>query len=238
MLKIAIMPLGKTMYIYGGGWNEKDNGAGRECMSYGLSPKWVAFANTRESDYDFRAYDYKKDSSVRHLGLDCSGYVGWVLYNSLKTGEGYVFKSVEVVKRLTSMGIGEYVAREAVVKRRAGDIMSSACDCCKHVYICVGECDDGSLVLLHSSPHGVRLSGTCTVDGNEKSEAVVVAEKYMKRYYPRWYARYPYISVPETYLTHYEQLSNTFFTDKEGFREMKPDEILKVAFKLDRTNLQ
>jgi hypothetical protein len=134
------------------------------------------------------------------------------------------------------MGMGEYIARRDVKRHRAGDIMSSNCSCCKHVYICVGDCDDGSLVLLHSSPCGVRISGSCTASGDERSEAVAVAEKYMKYYYPRWYERYPYISVPTSYLTHYEQLSNNFFTDREGLREMKPDEILSLMFKLDRTN--
>ena len=30
LLKTALLPIGKTMYIYGGGWNEKDTGAGIE----------------------------------------------------------------------------------------------------------------------------------------------------------------------------------------------------------------
>lgn len=231
MLKKAVIPLGKTMYIYGGGWNEEDTGAGRECLSYGISPKWVAFANTRSSDYCFRDYDYKKDKSVIHLGLDCSGYTGWVLYNTLGDGKNYVFKSTEVVKKLADMGLGKRIERNSVTIHRAGDIMSAVCGCCAHVYICVGECGDKSLVLLHSSPCGVQLSGTCTPDGNKDSQAIALAGEYMNRYYPRWMERYPCIERDITYLTHYEQLENTFLMDDEGLRSMYADKILEIIFK-------
>jgi radical SAM protein with 4Fe4S-binding SPASM domain len=202
-------------------------------MSYGLSPKWIEFANTRGAAYNYKDYDYKKDLSVIHLGLDCSGYVGWVLYNLFRDGNGYVFKARNVVKRLSDAGTGKYVERNKVKKHRAGDIMSSACSCCNHVYICVGECDDGSVVLLHSSPCGVQLSGTYTPEGDAGSKAAAIAEKYMRRYYPRWMARFPDIARDAKYLTHYEQLENTYLSDNEGLRTMNPDEVLDVIFKPD-----
>ena len=33
LLKTALLPIGNTMYIYGGGWNEEDTGAGIEAMT-------------------------------------------------------------------------------------------------------------------------------------------------------------------------------------------------------------
>ena len=42
-LKTALMPVGKTMYVWGGGWNKEDTGAGIEAVSIGLSPNWEKF---------------------------------------------------------------------------------------------------------------------------------------------------------------------------------------------------
>lgn len=41
LLKTALLPIGNTMYIYGGGWNEEDTGAGIEAMTIGVSHKWA-----------------------------------------------------------------------------------------------------------------------------------------------------------------------------------------------------
>ncbi len=229
MLKTAAMPLGKTMYIYGGGWNESDDGAGQECLSYGLSEKWSGFASSCGADYNFKDYDYRKNKEVIHLGLDCSGYVGWVLYNVLGD-RGYVFKSGNVVKSLVQMGLGERVERDKVSIRQAGDIFSSACGCCSHVFICVGQCGDGSMLLIHSSPPGVRLAGTPSLYSSGASQAEYLAEKYMKKFYPKWYARYPVVSTDSKYLTHYEQLKNTFLSDREGLREKDCEEVLERVF--------
>ena len=39
-----------------------------------------------------------------HEGLDCAGYVGWAIYNTLETksnhGDGYVLKAEEMTKTL------------------------------------------------------------------------------------------------------------------------------------------
>ena len=89
-IKTALEPLGTTMYIYGGGWNEEDTGAGIEARTIGLSKEWEEFAKKQTSSYNYKDYDYKKDVSVIHLGLDCSGFVGWALYNTLETENGKV----------------------------------------------------------------------------------------------------------------------------------------------------
>ena len=102
-LKTGLEPMGTTMYTYGGGWNEEDTGAGTEARTIGLSARWAEFAAQQTSSYNYKDYDYKKNGDVIHLGLDCSGYVGWVLYNTLETEngkEGYVDYNNKVLERL------------------------------------------------------------------------------------------------------------------------------------------
>lgn len=232
MLERAIMPVGNTMYIYGGGWNEADDAGGEETFKEEVSPIWARFARKQNSFYDYRNYDYRQDKSIIHLGLDCSAYVGWVLTGCMPyRKEGWVFKSSEAAKRLSAMGYGGYIERERVSFHRAGDIMSSCCSCCTHVYICVGECQDGSVVFLHSSPPGVQLGGTCRSDGSFYSEAISLAGKYMYRYFPDWTRRFPDISRGMSYLTHYAQLENTFLSDEEGLRRMSCERVLALMFK-------
>ena len=43
LLKTAIKPVGKVLYVYGGGWNQEDNGAGRPAKTIGLYPLWQKF---------------------------------------------------------------------------------------------------------------------------------------------------------------------------------------------------
>ncbi len=69
-------------------------------------------------------------------------------------------------------GWGTYKKTIAVKDWKPGDIMSSP----THIYIVVGSCADGSVVLVHSSPAGVRLSGTPDKKGRTNSEAVKLAK--------------------------------------------------------------
>ena len=215
------------MYIYGGGWNETDNGAGKEAMTLGLSESWIEFAKKQDSSYNFKDYDYNKDINVIHKGLDCSAYVGWVIYNVFNDGRDYVTNSYKVGTMLSKMGYGKVTSDNDI---KAGDIMCSNCSCCKHVYISLGKCCDGSILLLHSSPPGVQLSGTFTHSGNKNSEAVNIARKYMKLFFGEWYDRYPENSRDTSYLTHYDKFSWTVLKDEEGYVNMSPDKILKDLF--------
>ena len=74
LLKTSIQPVGSTMYIYGGAWNEADDGAGVEAVTMGLSPRWAEYAAMQNASYNYRNTRYQI-----HDGLDCSGYVGWVM---------------------------------------------------------------------------------------------------------------------------------------------------------------
>ena len=231
LIKTAFEPVGKVMYIYGGGWNEADDGAGKEAMTLGLSESLIKFTKNQNRSYNFKDYDYKKDVNVIHKGLDCSAYVGWVIYNVLNDGKGYMTNSYKMGTMLAEMGYGTVTSKENITEVKAGDIMCSSCSCCKHTYISLGKCNDGSMLLLHSSPPGVQLSGTYTPNGSKNSDAVKLAEEYMKKYYIEWYNKYPENSRDTSYLTHYDKLEWSILSDDEGYRNMCPEKILNNIFK-------
>lgn len=221
LLSIGMEPLGQTMYVWGGGWNEEDTGAGVEACTLGISPAWAEFAALQDATYDYQNTLYQI-----HNGLDCSGYIGWLLYNLLETEngkEGYVMSSSQMAKRFSELGFGEYTPAGQVTDWQAGDIMSMN----GHAWMALGTCEDGSVVLLHASPPGVILSGTKLPDGSE-SIAVQLASHYMKTYYPEWYARYPDTSRPHSYLTNSHRMRwyKDVLSDEEGLRELSADEVL------------
>lgn len=159
-LQTALLPVGSAMYVWGGGWNESDTGAGREACTLGVSPRWKEFAQKQTASYNYRTTRYQI-----HDGFDCSGYVGWCIYNLFHTTHssvnsavscGYVMPARRMAAEFAARGWGTFIPRSQITAYHAGDIMSSR----GHVWIAVGQCDDGSIVLLHSSPPGVRLCGT------------------------------------------------------------------------------
>lgn len=236
LLMTGLMPVGKTMYIYGGGWNEEDTGAGIEARTIGLSPKWAEFASKQTSSYNYSDYNYKKNVSVIHLGLDCSGYIGWTIYNTLNTQnnlDGLVDSSKKMAGNFANLGWGALTKKGNFTDYKAGDIMSASCNDCAHVWMCVGQCDDGSVVFLHSSPQGVMLSGTYTRSGNKSSQAVALASKYMEKYFPDWHSKYPDSSRNASYLSHYDRFRWTLgikLEDPEGLTNMAVEDVLKEIF--------
>lgn len=222
-LKMALLPLGNTMYVWGGGWNEEDTGAGEEAKRLGVSPAWAAFAAQQTASYDYKDTRYQI-----HDGLDCSGYVGWVVYNTLCTEdglEGYVFKSTETALKYASFGWGSYTDSILVQNWLPGDILSMK----GHVWICLTSFEDGSVLLTHSSPPGVRLCGT-SPDGNP-TMATLVAEYLMEAEYPDWYLRYPDCTVDTGYLNASSmRWSSAFFPDAEEIRSLNSRELLTLLF--------
>lgn len=222
-LKIAASPVGSTMYIWGGGWNEEDTGAGIEAVTLGLSPAWAEFAALQGSDYDYNDFRYHI-----HKGLDCSGYAGWAVYNILETEngrEGYVCSSTAMAKNLADRGLGTYIPAEEMTQWLPGDIMSMK----GHVWIAVGQCGDGSVLLLHASPPGVIFSGTALPDGSE-SEAVRLAQTVMQTHFPDWYARFPDCSRPHSYLTASSAMRWSVLADDEGIRDLTAEEVVSAIF--------
>lgn len=55
------------------------------------------------------------------------------------------------------------------------------------------------LLIAHSSPPGVKISGTYDQNGNSNSQAVGYAQKIMETYYPDWYSRYPNCTVDSSF---------------------------------------
>lgn len=230
-LKTGLAPMGSTMYIWGGGWNRADTAAGLTARKVGLTAKWRSFAKKQKKTYNYRRHRYRIT-----YGLDCSGYVGFCVYNIMNTSnrkKGYVYSSADMAKKLSRMGFGTYRDRSEVKDYKAGDIMSSTCGCCRHVWIVTGQCSDGSVVLIHSSPDGVKLSGTPTPKGKKNSKAVRLARKYMKTYYPSWYRRFPDVTCQKQYLTHYSQMrwKEDVLSDPDGYGDMQADKVLKDLFK-------
>ncbi|MCD8021698.1 MAG: hypothetical protein LUF30_01475 [Lachnospiraceae bacterium] len=217
------------MYIWGGGWNEEDTGAGTEARTVGVSPQWRIFFSQQTSSYDYRTTRYQIAN-----GLDCSGYIGWCIYNILNTtdgNEGYVMKASLMASNFASRGWGTYKSSSQVSDYKAGDIMSSS----GHVWMVIGQCSDGSIVLVHSSPPGVRICGTPSSSGSTSSEAIQLATYYMKTYYPEWYSKYPSCQVSSSYLSGYAQMrwdtsGKSIMTDPDGYQSMSASQILADLF--------
>lgn len=191
LMRLAIAPVGNTMYIWGGGWNEADDGAGIEAVTIGVSPRWVEYAAQQGADYNYRNTRYQI-----HDGLDCSGYIGWLVYNVMneESGkEGYVMYACDMAKTYADYGWGTYMTSGDY---KPGDI----CSMSGHVWLCLGTCSDGSVLLVHSSPPGVRICGT-ELPGGYDSRAIELAKEIMSTHYESWYNRYPDCSVNAGYLT-------------------------------------
>lgn len=210
LLTTALEPVGTTMYIWGGGWDDEDQKAGASSARIGLSPTWAEFAAKQDATYDFENHRFEREN-----GLDCSGYIGWVVYNLFETKDGqsgYVTTSTDMAENFASRGWGEVIFHPQ--EFLPGDIVSMD----GHVWISLGTCADGSVLLVHSSPPGVSVCGTPipkelksdSVElsemstenrgSSEKSMAVQLAEEFMTTYYPKWQEKYPNRSVSDTYL--------------------------------------
>ena len=261
LLRTALMPVGTALYVYGGGWNWQDTASGNTAMHIGLPQSWIDFFNSQNA-----CYTYRSDSNPVHsyyptggwnqygyAGLDCSGYLGWTLYNTLHTEsatvsdcDGYVAPAVEFAHTLAQRGRGILSRQDRgdgtqePSSFRPGDIFSMD----GHVWLCIGPCRDGSIVIAHSTPSpsktgckggGVQLSALNPAsDADKDCQAYRLAERFMQRY-SRWSARYQVQLLPYSV---YGKLSsnphaglfrwNDFLSDKEGVRGQFTEEILQI----------
>ena len=229
LLQTSLEPLGNTLYVWGGGWNEADVGAGIEAVTMGVSDQWEAFF----LEYGRRGYNYKKTMYQIHNGLDCSGYIGWTIYNTVNSEDnkdGYVMFADQMAKNFADRGWGTYTNRSQISGYKPGDIMSSS----GHVYMVLGTASDGSLVIIHSSPEGVQINGTPTPTGKTNSKAVQLATQYMT-YYPEWYSKFPNAKVGSFYLTQFDEMSwdvsgNALLSDPDGITDMSAEQVLVALF--------
>jgi hypothetical protein len=223
-LETALLPLGSTLYVWGGGWEETEG-------QVGVNPEWKHFFYSQGAGYEFS--DYLNQGK---LGLDCSGYVGWCVSNTLYSGTGkcgYVKKASTQARFFSELGFGTYREKKQVTDHCPGDIMSSEGTEGSHVYLSLGECRDGSLLILHSTPNGgVQLNGT-------KGRAAKLAEDCMEKYFPLWAGRYRgTCQKPSAYQKEYGQLrwrvdGNGVLHDPEEMQKMRAEEVISVLF-LDR----
>lgn len=225
-LRTAKAPMGSTMYIYGGGWNIWQHSAGKTARRTGLSPEWRKFASKQTKNYKYYWHLYRSGK-----GLDCTGFLGWCVYNTMNTANGragYVYYSGKAGKALAAKGYGKWTKKSKVKSHKPGDVMSAN----GHVWIVIGDCSDGSTVLIHSSPPGVRLAGTPSRTGKKNSKAAKLARKYMKAYYPSWYKRYPKVYTRKNYRTYYGRMRwyASVLEDPDGYRKMSAKQVLLDLF--------
>ncbi len=226
LLAEGMKPIGKCLYVYGGGWNEADNGAGLETMRYGLGAIWEMFYQKNTSDYD-----YKKTKYQIHNGLDCTGFVGWTMYQlfgSTYSDKGYVFSSGTMVKTYAKLFGGTVVSKNQLTRHQCGDVMGSK----GHVYLVLGECKDGSIVMLNMSPPALSICGTAAKNGTINSEAVALAKRYMEKYFAGCVKKYPNYRRGTDYLTDYDAMrwNENVLPDPDGYRNKTADEILSDFF--------
>ena len=213
-LQNALVPCGRTLYIWGGGWDDSD-----ACI-IGYQPKWETwFKNHATSSYDYSNYRYSYGN-----GLDCSGFAAWTLYNTLYTksgGDWLVFQSTTVASTYSKKGWVNLKTNSSDQTYRPGDVVSMN----GHVWISLGECSDGSVLLVHSSPKGVQISGT-------SGQAATLATHYMKKYFPEW----PYAArtVSSSYLSWAGKGSwkvsgsGHILNDPDGIQKMSANQVMKL----------
>lgn len=216
LLEKALEPVGSTMYIWGGGWDSEEGKAGKSATQMGVSPRWAEFAGQQDASYNFVEH-----MGEAEMGLDCSGYVGWVMYNLFENQnnqEGYVTFSTLMAENFAARGWGKLIKNPHAFL--PGDIVSMQ----GHVWICLGTCQDGSVLLVHSSPPGVSVCGT-------EGAAAKLAEEYMSVHYPDWQEKYPKRTVPSSYLENVEVLrwNSETLKDAEEFQNLGGEDVLKRA---------
>lgn len=264
-LRTALMPVGSCLYVYGGGWNWQNTKAGTQSTSIGYMQPWADFFQMQDSDYVFRKrndddpddpqhsyFPYQHYNEYYYAGLDCSGYLGWALYNTVNTEDGldgYVVTSTETSRIYSENGWGTYTrdllkpADHNNSRFLPGDIISVS----GHVWICLGTCDDGSILLLHSSPTDSRTGGhgggvqLSALGESKDCEAYKLADHYMSLFYPEWYERYEVVLRPyEKYTDMMSDINAGQFswdtsgkgllTDPEGIQAMSPSQVLEQLY--------
>lgn len=232
-LQNAVRPVATTLYIWGGGHNDVVGGDARK---YGLNANWKKFSNEQPSTYNYLNYQYAYGK-----GLDCSGYVGWAAYNTVNTKsnqETCTTMSTSTPKMYANRGWGSYKFTSAG-SFKTGDVVSKN----GHVWIVLGQCSDKSLVILHSTPHaGVQIAGTPDKNRSTNSQAVKLAQSYMKKYYGKFVSKFHLSSITDiSYiygptaqgglnLFRWDVTGKKMLSDPDGYMNMKPDQILKDLY--------
>lgn len=227
----ALLPVGKVLYIWGGGYNYSDQ------TRKGLSETWTKWYKSQPSSYNYLNYS-DLSTTNRAKGLDCSGFVGWAAYQVMQTrsgvGGGYTVVSGDIGNQYQNrLGWGTIInqnylsAHDWVLK--PGDIGYNS----GHTWIVLGQCRDKSVVIVHSTTNaGVQIAGTAVpTTGNTNSQAAELAKKYMSRYSgTKKFTYYPSVG---NYIRQYNFIrwNRSTLADPEGYMNKTADQILADLFR-------
>lgn len=240
LLANAMKPMGYTLYIWGGGHDSWDGG---DAVRYGVNPQWKKFFDSQGSDYTYTKYREDENGEYYYgYGLDCSGYVGWSVYNTIykKSGQSTCTTTSGATGELyANRGWGSYKEGFSSPSFRPGDVVGYN----GHVWMVLGKCSDGSYVIIHSSPQGVKLAGTVKPStGSSDSKAVSLANQYMDKYFSAFPDKFPSdgLVCGNTYLKdsnsttlyrfRWDLGSSGIIEDPDGYASMSAEEILKDLF--------
>lgn len=224
----ALQPVGSTLYIWGGGHNYSDS------VRKGVSSAWKSFYSSQGGNYNYKSNGLNNLSATNEAkGLDCSGFVGWSVYQVLQTASGgtcYTEVSGDIGSSYRSKGLGSILNQAYLAKTGwkvcPGDIGYDD----GHTWIILGQCSDLSAVVLHSTPNaGVQISGTPTPGGAYNSQAVALAKQYMSKY--AGYKKFDYHTSCGNYIRRGNYFRwNTTLSDPNGYKNMTADQILADLF--------
>ena len=268
----GINQIGKVMYIWGGGRNTPPGANLRIIDTLGEPSRWVEFASEIDSKIKSEKYNYNfknfcivsKDKkgnenlevSSKHIdkGLDCSGFMAWLLMNTLSSKnlqyDTFVVRAKDMAKLFADRGLGNFIDFGKIEKVYPGDIISmkqgyddnGKLEDESHVYLSLGQFDDGSIILVDMSPPTIRIRGTRdkknSKDANGKltSQAIQTATEYMQNYFPDTYSLFPDCTCSaDSYnldsLMHWDTISqNRKISDPEGYQKLTPTAVLKDLF--------
>lgn len=222
-LENAIKPVGSTLYIWGGGHGKPDD------QRIGVNPSWATFYNKQKGSYNYQSHRFKQGA-----GLDCSGFVGWAVYQAMETKAYrgyYTTVSGSIGSMYSGKGMGT-TKRSGKINNKylPGDILYNS----NHTWIVLGQCPDKSVVLVHSTPPaGVQIAGTPTPGGSYSSQAIALAQKYMKKYHSNVVKKFGLRSSTGTsYLSAYSMFrwNASTLKDPDGYRNKNASAILSALY--------
>ena len=159
----------------------------------------------------------------------CSGLVSWAVYNTYNTKSNqketaYSSTSTGFPAYLTNKGFGSH-GKVSGGTFTPGDVVSMT----GHVWVVLGMCSDGSLVIVHATPPVVQISDTVNTAGSTNSEAVKLAKAYMKKYYSDAAGKYNLCIASKAYVNNVDRFhwSSSSMRDPDGLRNMTAAQVLE-----------
>ena len=91
-------------------------------------------------------------------------------------------------------------------------------------------------IISKATGEEVKISAGVPAKGKKFSKAWKLARKYMRKYYPEWFAKYKDVRKSISYLKSYSKMAWTIGTgksvmsDPDGLRNMNAEQVLRVIF--------